>query len=89
MNVFITGTGRETALGFNFVRRYLEQGDHVIATVRKPSEALEKLAAKWPGKLDILEIDIGSTESVRAAAEKTAELVPCIRSEERRVGKEC
>ncbi len=78
MNVFITGTGRETALGFCFVRRYLEQGDHVIATVRKPSEALEKLAEKWPGKLDILTIDIGNTESVKAAAEKTAELVPCI-----------
>ena len=78
MNVFITGTGRETALGFNFVRRYLEQGDHVIATVRKPCEALEKLAEKYPGKLDILEIDIGSTESVKAAAAKTAELVPCL-----------
>ena len=78
MNVFITGTGRETALGFNFVRRYLEQGDHVIATIRKPSPALEKLAEKWPGKLDILTIDIGSTESVKAAAAKTAELVPCI-----------
>ena len=78
MNVFITGTGRETALGFNFVRRYLEQGDHVIATVRKPSPALEALAEKWPGKLDILEIDIGSTESVQAAAEKTAALVPCL-----------
>ena len=24
--VLITGTGREMALGFNFVRRYLEQG---------------------------------------------------------------
>ena len=26
-NVLITGTGREMALGFNFVRRYLEQGE--------------------------------------------------------------
>ena len=78
MNVFITGTGREMALGFNFVRRYLEQGDHVIATIRKPSPALEKLAEKWPGKLDILTMDIGNTESVNAAAAKAAELVPCI-----------
>ena len=78
MNVFITGAGREGALGYCFVRRYLEQGDHVIATVRKPSEALEKLAKEWPGTLDILEIDLGSTESVKAAAAKTAELVPCI-----------
>ena len=42
-NVCITGTGREMALGFHFVLRYLEHGDHVIATVRKPSEALERL----------------------------------------------
>lgn len=35
MNVFVTGCGRKMALGFNFVRRYLEQGDNVIATVRK------------------------------------------------------
>ena len=26
-NVLVTGAGRETAMGFNFVRRYLEQGE--------------------------------------------------------------
>ena len=31
-NVLITGTGREMALGYNFVLRYLENGDHVTAT---------------------------------------------------------
>lgn len=77
-NVFITGTGREQALGFNFVKRYLEQGDTVIATVRKPSEALEKLKEKYPGKLHSLVMDIGSTESVNAAAAEVAKLVPCI-----------
>ena len=41
--VLITGTGREAALGFNLVRRYLEQGDTVFTGVRKESEALEKL----------------------------------------------
>lgn len=30
-NVLITGTGREMALGFNFVRRYLEAGDRVFS----------------------------------------------------------
>jgi len=39
-NVFITGTGRKSALGFNFVKRYLEQGDVVFATVRKESKEL-------------------------------------------------
>ena len=77
-NVLITGTGRETALGFNFVRRYLEQGDHVIATVRKPSEALEALQKNWPGKLDILTMDIASTPSVASAARAAETLAPCI-----------
>lgn len=74
--VLITGTGREMALGFNFVRRYLEQGDHVIATVRKPSEALERLQTQWPDTLHIQLMDIGSTESVNAAAAAVAEYAP-------------
>lgn len=78
MNVFITGTGREQALGFNFVKRYLEQGDRVVATVRKPSEALEKLKEKYPETLIILLMDIGSTESVQKAAEETAKILPCV-----------
>ena len=30
-NVMITGTGRNYALGYNMVLRYLENGDYVIA----------------------------------------------------------
>ena len=41
--VLITGTGRPYALGFNLVRRYLENGDRVFASIRRPSEALEAL----------------------------------------------
>lgn len=77
-NVLITGTGREGALGYCFVLTYLAQGDTVFATVRKPSEALEKLRGQYPGRLHILEMDIGSTESVRAAAEEVARRVPCL-----------
>lgn len=76
--VLVTGTGREMALGFNFVRRYLEQGDHVIATIRKPSEALEKLQTAYPDRLHIQMMDIGSTESVNAAAACVAEYAPCL-----------
>ena len=47
-NVLITGTGRPYALGFNLVRRYLENGDCVFASVRKPSEALEALKKEYP-----------------------------------------
>lgn len=72
--VLITGTGRPYALGFNLVRRYLEDGDSVFATVRRPSEALEELKKEYPDKLFILTMDIGSTESVNAAAEKAGEL---------------
>ncbi len=67
-NVMITGTGRPSALGFNFVLRYLENGDTVVATVRKKSEALEELKGKYGDKLVILTMDIGNSESVVAAA---------------------
>jgi NAD(P)-dependent dehydrogenase (short-subunit alcohol dehydrogenase family) len=77
-NVFVTGTGREQALGFNFVLRYLEQGDNVIASIRKPSEALEKLKEKYPDTLNIITMDISDSASVKAAAEETAKIFPYI-----------
>lgn len=66
-NVMITGTGRSYALGYNMVLRYLENGDTVIATARKESEALNELKAKYGDKLIILLMDIGNSESVKAA----------------------
>ena len=77
-NVLITGTGRPYALGFNLVRRYLENGDTVLASVRRPSEALEALRAEYPGRLHILTMDIADTASVNAAAEAAARIVPCL-----------
>ena len=71
-NVLITGTGRPQALGFNLVRRYLEQGGTVFAAVRKPSESLEALKITHPGRLYILLMDVGDTASVRAAFESVA-----------------
>lgn len=76
--VFITGTGRKEALGFNLVLRYLEQGDTVIATVRKPSEALEQLKTQYPENLYLLIMDIGSTASVEQACQAAAKLVPSL-----------
>ena len=72
--VLITGTGRPWALGFNLVRRYLEQGDTVFATIRRPSEALEALRKEYPEQLRILTMDIASTPSVNAAAAEAATL---------------
>ncbi len=77
-HVLITGTGREMALGFNFVRRYLENGDTVIATIRRPSEALDRLQQQYPGTLHSLTMDIGSTESVNEAFAQAEKLVPCL-----------
>ena len=76
--VLITGTGRPYALGFNLVRRYLENGDTVFASIRRPSEALEALKSEYPDRLFILTMDIASTESVNAAAAEAAKLTPCL-----------
>ena len=76
--VLITGTGRPYALGFNLVRRYLENGDRVLASIRRPSEALEKLRQEYPGQLSVLTMDIASTASVEAAAKQAARLTPAV-----------
>lgn len=73
--VLITGTGRAMGLGYNLVRRYLENGNTVFASVRRPSAALESLRDDWPGKLHILTMDISSTESVNAAAREAEKLM--------------
>ena len=72
--VLITGTGRPYALGFNLVKRYLENGDCVFASIRRPSEALEELNREYPDRLHILTMDISSTESVSAAARQAEKL---------------
>ena len=72
--VLITGTGRPYALGFNLVKRYLENGDCVFASIRRPSEALEELKKEYPDRLHILTMDIASTESVNAAAREAERL---------------
>ncbi len=69
-NVLITGTGRPTGLGFNLVKRYLENGDTVFASIRRPSESLEMMRNEVPERLHILTMDISSTESVNAAAQE-------------------
>ncbi|MBE5927715.1 MAG: SDR family NAD(P)-dependent oxidoreductase, partial [Lachnospiraceae bacterium] len=66
-NIMITGTGRSYALGYNMVLRYLENGDNVIATVRKESKELDALKDIYGDKLFIVKMDISSTESVNEA----------------------
>lgn len=66
-NVMITGTGRSYALGYNMVLRYLENGDNVIATVRKESKELNKMKELYGDKLFVVIMDIGNTDSVNMA----------------------
>ncbi|MBO5987424.1 MAG: SDR family NAD(P)-dependent oxidoreductase [Lachnospiraceae bacterium] len=72
-NIMITGTGRPYALGYNFVLRYLEAGDRVVATVRKASPDLEKLKETYGDQLIILTMDIGQSDSVNQAAQMLGE----------------
>lgn len=74
-NVLITGTGREMALGFNLVKRYLMAGDRVFASARKESAALCELQAEYPDQLTIIIMDIGNTQSVKKGIDKVAEAV--------------
>ncbi len=73
-NVMVTGAGKACGLGFNLVLRYLEAGDNVIATIRKPCAELESLKAEYGSRLVILTMDIGDTASVNSAASELAAL---------------
>ncbi|MFW9778982.1 MAG: SDR family oxidoreductase [Candidatus Heimdallarchaeota archaeon] len=60
--VFITGANR--GLGLEFVRQYLERGDEVIATCRKPIDAhdLNEMKASYPKTLIILKLEVTDEE---------------------------
>ena len=73
MNVMVTGAGKAVGLGYNLVLRYLEAGDTVVATIRKPCAELEDLKKQYGDRLVILAMDISSTDSVEAAATKLLE----------------
>lgn len=63
-------TGADRGLGYELTRQYVERGDIVFAgKFRTKWNLLEELQAKYPDRLTIVEMDVSSTESVRAAAE--------------------
>ncbi|WP_294413867.1 SDR family NAD(P)-dependent oxidoreductase [uncultured Ruminococcus sp.] len=72
-NVMITGARKAVGLGFNLVLRYLEAGDTVVATIRKPCPELDELQEQYGDQLIIVTMDISSTASVQAAAEAVSE----------------
>ncbi len=66
-SAFVTGADR--GLGAALVARLLSQGWRVIAGQYLPDwPELGALAARFPGALEIVPLDVGSSESVRAAA---------------------
>ena len=67
-NVMITGAGKAVGLGYNLVLRYLEAGDTVVATIRKPCLELDELKTQYGEKLIVLTMDIGNSASVQQAA---------------------
>ena len=69
-NVLVTGAGKASGLGFNLALRYLEAGDTVCATIRKPCGELEKLKEEYKDRLIILTMDISGTKSVQAASDE-------------------
>ena len=73
--VMVTGCGRNYALGYNLALRYLENGDRVIASVRKDSGDIKDLEERFGDSLIVAEMDIGSTESVGKAFEFVSERV--------------
>jgi NAD(P)-dependent dehydrogenase (short-subunit alcohol dehydrogenase family) len=62
--ILVTGANR--GLGLELVRQFLDRGDRVIATARKPGAATElnRLAFAHPGHLAILPLDLGKPHSI-------------------------
>src|SRR5699024_9740082 len=65
MNLLITGANR--GLGLALTEFGLKQGDTVFATERTESETLQKLQAKYPDKLFILQFDVTDEAAIIVA----------------------
>ena len=69
-NVLVVGSSR--GLGLEFVRQVLQKKAHVIATYRgkdAPLALTELAAGPAKGRLQLIECDVASAESVAAAAQ--------------------
>ncbi len=67
LRILITGASR--GLGLEFTRRYLERGERVFATCRRPDSArgLHALRAGHRERLSIVPLDVSDADSIRAA----------------------
>jgi NAD(P)-dependent dehydrogenase (short-subunit alcohol dehydrogenase family) len=57
-NILITGSSR--GLGLEFTKQYLEKGNRVVASCRKPEKAdkLQELKSRFPDNLTIIQLDV-------------------------------
>ena len=64
-------TGANRGIGLEMTRQAAARGDRVTAACRQPdaAEALQELAAAHAGSIHIIAMDVGSAESVAAAAQ--------------------
>lgn len=67
LRILITGASR--GLGLEFTRRYLERGERVFATCRRPesARALRALGAAHGDRLSVVPLDVSDAESIRAS----------------------
>lgn len=62
--------GGSRGIGLGLAEEHLKRGWQVTTTVRTPSADLDQLAAKYPGRVAIGNVDIGQPASVAALAER-------------------
>ncbi|MHA2357315.1 MAG: SDR family oxidoreductase [Candidatus Heimdallarchaeaceae archaeon] len=57
-------TGSNSGLGFEFTKQFLEKGDYVIASCRRPGAAVElrELRDKYSGRIIIPELNVSNDE---------------------------
>lgn len=67
--VLVVGASR--GLGLEFVKQLLSKGSYVLATYRgsEPPKELKNLEPSSSGRLQLVECDVASGESIQAAAE--------------------
>lgn len=61
-------TGASSGLGLEMTQQLLTKGHTVIAAVRRPGP-LTKLEQEYPGRLDVVQLDLVELESIAAAVE--------------------
>ncbi|MGA1703038.1 MAG: SDR family NAD(P)-dependent oxidoreductase, partial [Methylophilaceae bacterium] len=70
--ILVTGANR--GLGLEFVRQFLNRGDHVIATCRNPDTADQLHDLQNLGPVEIYQLDVGNPDQVNTLQKQLAHL---------------